>query len=160
MLASGQKARREVFGRFRPPGALSGPWDRQKSAQDEKLVPGKLSGPPWGTTRDPVLKESRRRMSGTHPPPSCHFSPRQLPNVTSQKIVRQKRPKTLENVRKRSKTCEKVCNVEPSKMYPFFRFFFRPPPGDPEVPQPPRPRPRQRPWRTIFRDVLFFKKRR
>ena len=35
-----------VFHRFRPPEALNGPRDRQKSTQDEKPAPGKLSGPP------------------------------------------------------------------------------------------------------------------
>ena len=40
------KIRTEVFGRFRLLGALAGPWDRQKTIQDEKPVLGKGSGLP------------------------------------------------------------------------------------------------------------------
>ena len=36
----------EVFRSFRPPGALNGPRERQKTTRDEKPVPGKGSGPP------------------------------------------------------------------------------------------------------------------
>ena len=41
-----QKIRTEVFGHFRPLGALAGPRDGQKTTQDEKPVPGKGSGLP------------------------------------------------------------------------------------------------------------------
>ena len=44
-LAS-RKIRRAIFGNFRPPRALTGPRDRQKSTRDEKQALGKLSGHP------------------------------------------------------------------------------------------------------------------
>ena len=40
-----KKVTTEVFRRFRPPGALNGPRDRQKITQEEKPVPGKASSP-------------------------------------------------------------------------------------------------------------------
>ena len=41
-----KKIKTEVFRNFRPPRALNGPRERQRTTQDEKPVPGKGSGPP------------------------------------------------------------------------------------------------------------------
>ena len=41
-----KKIKTKVFRNFRPPGALSGPWERQETTQDEKLVLGKSPGLP------------------------------------------------------------------------------------------------------------------
>ena len=41
-----EKITTRAFGYFRLPGALNGPWDRQKTTQDGKPVPGRGSGLP------------------------------------------------------------------------------------------------------------------
>ena len=50
-----------------------------------------------------------------------------LCNVMSLIIVRQKRPKTLENGRKRTKMFENARNVRNVQNVPFFSIFFSPP---------------------------------
>ena len=55
-----------VFALFGLWGALGGPWERQRTTQDEKAVPGKVAGPLGAD----VAKQSRRRMSGLFGPRS------------------------------------------------------------------------------------------
>eukprot|EP00959_Pyramimonas_sp_CCMP1952_P052509 1097812-Pyramimonas_sp.AAC.1 len=56
-----KKSRREVLRHFRPPGALPGPRERQKTIQDEEPAPAKGSRP-LGVD---VVKKSGRRGSGS-----------------------------------------------------------------------------------------------
>ena len=63
ILASWKKTRPVFFGRSRPLGALHGPRDRQRRAQGEQSVPGKVSGPLGAD----VGTITRRRISGFSP---------------------------------------------------------------------------------------------
>ena len=55
-----KKCNGRFFDVFRPPEAVSRPWDRQKTTQDENLVLGKVSEPPGAD----VAKTPRRRRFG------------------------------------------------------------------------------------------------
>ena len=66
-LRVAKQSRREVFGRFRPPGALNGPRGLQKTIQDEKPVLGRVSGPLGAD----VAKKSRREVFGRFRPPGA-----------------------------------------------------------------------------------------